>query len=139
MFSKKKYSQLCDFGSSNIVVGFHFMSVRPDPFACTAYGPDNDVFQIECFWFDSNWTNEEKIRSQMKKCCAAEMKLYFRDHEMGKNETFAELERIGFTSESELEYILLDAFAVVVECENDEIIPIGVSSSIRFVEIANET
>jgi hypothetical protein len=58
---------------------------------------------------------------------------------MEKDERVVELERIGFTIESELEYILLDPFDVAVECENDEIIPFCVSSSTRFLDIANET
>jgi hypothetical protein len=74
----------------------------------------------------------------MKKHCIAEMKIYFGEHEMRKDETFAELARIGFTIKSELECVLVDAFDVVVECENDEIIPICVSPSTRFYEIANE-
>jgi hypothetical protein len=32
----------------------------------------------------------------MKEHCVAEMKIYFGEHEMGKYETFEELERIGF-------------------------------------------
>jgi hypothetical protein len=75
----------------------------------------------------------------MKKHCIAEMKIYFREHEMGKHDPFEEFERIGFTIESELEYVLTDPIDVVVECENDEIIEICVSPSTRFVEIANET
>jgi hypothetical protein len=75
----------------------------------------------------------------MKKRCVAEMKIYFGEHEIGKNETFKELSGIGFTVESELEYVLVDAFDVVVECENDEIIPICVSPSTRFHKIVNET
>jgi hypothetical protein len=75
----------------------------------------------------------------MKKNCAAEMKIYFGEHEKGKNETFVDLEKIGFKIESELEYVIVDPFDVVVECENDEIIPICVSPSTRFIEIADET
>jgi hypothetical protein len=82
---------------------------------------------------------EWRILSEMKKHCIAEMKIYFGEHEMGKNETFEVLEGIGFTIESEIEYVLVDPFDVVVECENDKIIPICVSRSTRFVEIANET
>jgi hypothetical protein len=67
------------------------------------------------------------------------MKIYFGEHEMGKNERFEDLERIGFTFESELEYVFVDPIDVVVGCENDEIIPICVNSSTRFDEIANET
>jgi hypothetical protein len=67
------------------------------------------------------------------------MKIYFGEHEMGKNETFEKLERIGFTIESELEYVFVDPIDVDVECENDEVIPICVSPSTRFIEIANET
>jgi hypothetical protein len=75
----------------------------------------------------------------MKKHCVAEMKIYFGEHEMGKYETLEELEKNGFTVESELEYVLVDPIDVVVDCENDEIIPICVSPSTRFVELANET
>jgi hypothetical protein len=75
----------------------------------------------------------------MKKHCLAEMKIYFGEHEMGKNETFIALERIGFTIESELEYVLVDPIDIVVECVNDKIIPICVKHSTRFIEIANET
>jgi hypothetical protein len=57
---------------------------------------------------------------------------------MGKYDTFEKLERIGFTIESELEYFLVDPFDIVVECENDEIIPICVNPSTRFYQIANE-
>jgi hypothetical protein len=58
---------------------------------------------------------------------------------MDEYETFKELERIGFTIGSELEYVFVDAFDVVVECENDKIIQICVSPSTRFIEIADET
>jgi hypothetical protein len=75
----------------------------------------------------------------MKKHCVVEIKIYFGEHEMKKNERFKELERIGFTVESELEYVLVDPIDVVVECENDETIPICVSPSTQFIEIANET
>jgi hypothetical protein len=75
----------------------------------------------------------------MKKHCAAEMKLYFGEHEMRKNECFAKLERTGFTIESELESVIVDPIDVVVECENNEIIPICVSPSTLIIEIANET
>jgi hypothetical protein len=67
------------------------------------------------------------------------MKIYFGEHEIGKKERFLELEKIVFTIESELEYVLVDPFDVVVECENDEAIPICVSPSTRLIEIANET
>jgi hypothetical protein len=58
---------------------------------------------------------------------------------MGKYESFIHLERTGFTIESEIEYVLTDPIDVVVECENDEIIPICVSPSNRFIEIGKET
>jgi hypothetical protein len=114
------------------------MFVLPSTFACTVRRPGKDVYQIECSRDDDRSTVEENIRSGMKKRCIAEMKIYFGEHEMGKSETFGELERIGFTIESELEYVLVDPIGVVVECENDEIIPICVSSSTLFSEIANE-
>jgi hypothetical protein len=56
----------------------------------------------------------------MKKHCVAEMKIYFGEHEMGKSEHFYDLERIGFTVESELEYVLVNTFDIVIECENDD-------------------
>jgi hypothetical protein len=63
---KKKYFQLSDFGSSNIVVAFHFMPRLPYPFTCTVHGPDDDALQIECWRWNSRSDVEEKIRSQMK-------------------------------------------------------------------------
>jgi hypothetical protein len=114
------------------------MTGLPDSFTCTVRGPDNEVFQIECYPSDYRSDVKKKIRSQMKKHCVAEMKIYFGDHEMRKNETFEKLERIGFFIEFEPEYVLVDPIDVDVECENDEIIPICVSPSTRFYEIANE-
>jgi hypothetical protein len=67
------------------------------------------------------------------------MKIYFGEHEMRTNERFKQLGRIGFTIESELEYVFVDPLDVVVESENDEIVPICVNPSTRFYEIANET
>jgi hypothetical protein len=115
------------------------MTTLPLFFTCTVHGSDDDVFQIECYRWYSGADVEKKVRSRMKKHCFAEMKIYFGEHEMGKSERFLELEKIGFTVESELEYVLVDPIDVVVECENDEIIPICVSPSTRFYEIANET
>jgi hypothetical protein len=122
-----------------LLLFFQFMGNWQSKLTCTVRGSDNDVCQILCSRDDFRSDVEDKIRSQMKKHCIAEMKIYFGEHEMDEDETFEELETIGFTIESELGYVLVDAFDVAVECENDKSVPICVSPSTRFVEIADET
>jgi hypothetical protein len=75
------------------------MPVLPSSFTCTVNGPLNKLFQIDWYRSKSRSDVEKKIRSQMKKHCSAEMKIYFREHNMRKHETFKELEGIGFTVE----------------------------------------
>jgi hypothetical protein len=53
------------------------MPCLPDDFPCTVHGPDDEIFQSECFRRDSRVDLGKKIRLGMKKRYVAEMKIHF--------------------------------------------------------------